>query len=122
MEYQRFEDTYVVRLNRGEEVTECLQALCKQEGIRLGEVSGLGAADAAVVGLYNVSERKYYKKELRGMMEITSLVGNITEKDGEVYLHIHINLCDENLAVHGGHMNSCRISATGELLVQRKPG
>ena len=27
-----------------------------------------------------------------GFMEITSLLGNVTRKDGEVYLHLHINL------------------------------
>ena len=47
---------------------------------------------------------------------ITSLRA-ITEKDGEPYLHLHINLCDENMNIHGGHLTACRISGTCELTV-----
>ncbi len=46
-------------------------------------------------------------------MEITSLVGNISQMNGEVYLHIHINLANEENKVFGGHLTSAIISATG---------
>ena len=45
MEYRRFENSYVVRLNKGEEVISSLKKLCKDENIRLGEITGLGASD-----------------------------------------------------------------------------
>ena len=122
MEYRRFQDTYVVRLDRGEEIVASLTRLCEQEDIRLGSVTALGAADHAVIGLYNVTEKQYHKTQLDEAMEITSLVGNITRKDGEVYLHLHINLCNEKMQVYGGHLNECRISATCEMVVQRLDG
>ena len=55
-------------------------------------------------------------------MEITSLLGNITTMNGETYLHLHINLCDENMNIKGGHLNECRISATGEIIVTKING
>ena len=122
MEYRLFQDTYIVRLDRGEEITECLTKLCEQEDIRIGSVTALGASDHAVIGLYNVQEKQYHKTQLDEAMEITSLVGNITRKDGEVYLHLHINLCNGNMQVYGGHMNECRISATCEMVVRRLDG
>ncbi len=117
MEYRRFSDALVIRLDRGDEVVSCLTEAVKREGIALGAVSGIGAADRAVVGLYNVEEQQYHKTELIGPMEITSLVGNVTTKDGETYLHLHINLCDGAMNVRGGHLNECRISATGEIVL-----
>ena len=117
MEYRRFPDALVIRLDRGDEVVSCLTEAVKREGIALGAVSGIGAADRAVVGLYNVEEQQYHKTELIGPMEITSLVGNVTTKDGETYLHLHINLCDGAMNVRGGHLNECRISATGEIVL-----
>ncbi len=122
MEYRRFEDTYVIRLDRGDEIIASITEFCKKEQVRLGTLEGLGAADHAVIGLYNVGERQYHKTELNGPMEITSLIGNITTKDGEVYLHLHINLCDEAMAVRGGHLNECRISATSEIIVRKING
>ena len=82
MEFQKFADTYVVRLDKGEEIIASLQALCEKEKIALGSVEGIGAADHAVIGLYDVGQREYHKTELNGPMEITSLLGNITKRMG----------------------------------------
>ena len=122
MEYRKFADTYVLRIDKGEEIIASLQALCEKENIRLASVSGIGAADRAVIGLYDVGSRQYHKTELEGAMEITSLLGSVTRKDGAVYLHLHINLCDKNMQIFGGHLNECRIGATGEIIVRTIPG
>ncbi len=117
MEYKRFSDVCVIRLDRGDEAVACLMEVVRREGVTLGAVSGIGAADLAVVGLYDVGAKEYHKTELSGPMEITSLVGNVTTKDGAPYLHLHINLCDASMNVRGGHLNECRISATGEIVL-----
>ena len=122
MEYRSFGDVYVVRLDRGEEVLSSLAAFCKAEGIALASVEAIGATDHAVVGVYDVATRRYDKKTYEGSMEITSLVGNITRRDGEPYLHLHINLCGEDAKVIGGHLNECRISITCEMFVRTVPG
>ena len=44
MEYRKFADTYVIRLDKGEEIISSLQAICEKENIRLGSVEGIGAA------------------------------------------------------------------------------
>lgn len=117
MEYRKSGNHYVVRIDRGEEVLEKLTELCSKEGIASGAVYGLGASDRVVIGLYSVSQQVYLKKELQGEMEITSLIGNISRKDGVPYLHLHINVCNPEMQVFGGHLNECRISATCELIV-----
>ena len=115
MEYRKFGSDYVLRIDRGEEVMASLTAFCRETGVRLASVAGLGAADRVVLGLYDVEEQKFLKQELAGPMEVTSLVGSITEKEGKPYLHLHITVCGPDLAVKGGHLNECSISATCEL-------
>ena len=122
MEFRKIEDAYVVRLDKGEEIIASLQALCEEEKIALGSVEGIGAADHAVIGLYDVGKRQYHKTEISGPMEITSLLGNITQKDGAVYLHLHINLCNKEMQILGGHLNECRIGATAEIIVRTLRG
>lgn len=117
MEFLKTGNSYVVRLDRGEEVVSKLTELCREQDIRLGSVYAIGACDYIKVGLYNVEEQKYHSTEKSGPMEITSIVGNITRKDGEVYLHLHINVCDEDIHAFGGHLNECHISATCEMMV-----
>ena len=122
MDYRRFENRYVLRLDRGEEVLTQLEAFCRQEGITAGYAVGLGAANRVTMGLFDTTEKVYHKTTVTGPMEITSLVGNISTKDGEIYLHFHINVCNEQMQVMGGHLNECIISATGELNVIRIDG
>ena len=122
MEYRKFGQTWVLRLDRGEEVIASLTAFCREENVRLGSVEGLGASDHTVIGLYDVGGRVYHKSVFDEPMEITSLLGNISTKDGETYLHLHISLGRADSSVIGGHLNECRISATCELFVRPLDG
>ena len=115
MDYRRFENTIVVRLNRGEEILTELKKICEAENVKLARLYALGATDHFVVGAYSVEEQKYYKNEFNGTFEITNLTGNITTMNGEYYAHLHITCADEKSKCFGGHLNECRISATLEI-------
>lgn len=117
MEFRKEKNYYIVRIDKGEEVLTELVKLCKLNEIKAGYLSGLGATDKIQIGLFDPLEKKYKKVEFKGPMEITSLIGNISTKDGEPYLHCHINVCNEKMEVLGGHLNECYISLTGEILI-----
>ena len=78
MQYKKFGDTYAVRLEKGEEVVAAIKGLCEKEQIRLGTVTGLGAADRIVIGLFNTVEKKYYSTTYTEPMEMTALCGYYT--------------------------------------------
>ena len=122
MEYRKFGDTYVVRIDRGEEILTSLTALCRKEDIRLASVDALGAVDHAIVSVYDVPTKTFFRNEFNEAMEISNLCGTVSRKDGEVYIHLHATLCDTNLAAHGGHANELRVSATCEMVVRTIPG
>ena len=122
MEYRQFGDHYVLRIDRGEEVLTQLKEFCEKEGVLVGSAVGLGATDHVEMGLFNTTTKVYGKTTLTGPMEITSLVGNISTMNGETYLHFHINVCDDQMQVHGGHLNACYVSATCEIAVTKIEG
>ena len=122
MEYRKFEDTFVARVNKGEEIVQSLKELCQREDIKLAEITGLGASDLVEIGVFNLNTKVYNTKIFEGMFEITSLVGNVTSKDGDVYLHIHINFGDEEGNVKGGHLVRSRVSATSEIIIRKIDG
>ena len=118
MEYRRFQDTLVVRLDPGEEIVEELTKLAGSEHIALAEVSGLGAVKDITVGVFSVAEQKFCPNRFQGALEIVSLTGTITEMDGKPYLHLHLSAGDREGRVFGGHLSRAVISATGELTVR----
>lgn len=117
MEYRRFGDKYLVRLNKGEEIITSLLNLAEREDIRLAEINGLGAVSFAEIGLFKIEEKKYYPNEYKGDFEISSLHGNLSTMKGEKYLHLHIIISDEKQQCYGGHLNKAIVSATSEIFV-----
>lgn len=118
MDYRRFGETLVVRMDRGEEILEQLKALAEKEHIALASVEALGAVNDFTVGVYNTAEKKYYSNHFEGAYEIVSLTGTVSAMDGQVYLHLHMSAGDEKGAVYGGHLNRAVISATCEMVVR----
>lgn len=117
MEYKRFNNTYVVRMDPNEEIMETLMNLCKKENILCANVSAIGALKEFTVGIYKVDEKKYYSNHFEFPAEITALIGTITEMNGEPYLHLHLTAADEEGKAYGGHLNSAVISATCEMVI-----
>lgn len=118
MEYKKVnENNYVIRIDKEEEIIEKLTDFCNKENIKSGYITGLGAAKYVKIGLFDTQKKEYMSKEYEEPMEITSLVGNISSKDDNVYLHLHINLCNSTMNVIGGHLNECVVGATCELYV-----
>ena len=84
-------------------------------------LQAIGAVDRAVVGLYDVGEKVYHKKEFTEPMELTSLLGTVTEKDGKPYLHVHITASRRDYTCVGGHLLDAKISGACELTVDAFP-
>lgn len=122
MKYKAFGDTVAIRLNRGDEVMKSLRTVCQAEHITTATISGIGAADSAVIGLYQLETRALSSTPLKGDMEITNLTGNVSQKDGELYLHVHITMADRSGWTMGGHLTEATISGAGEIFIRRLPG
>jgi len=122
MKHVRFGNTYVLRLDKGEEVVGCLRKFVQENGIALGQVTGIGAANKIQLGLFDPDNKKYHSKEFIGNYEITQLSGNITRMDGKPYLHLHISIADEKHDTFGGHLNSAVVSATFEAIIEKIDG
>ena len=73
--------------------------------------------DRAEIGLYDVIAKAYCKQVLEEPIEMTSLLGTVTRKDGQPYLHLHVTLTDADMHARGGHVNSLTISGTCEMIV-----
>lgn len=122
MEYRRFGNSIVARMDKGEEILAQIQEIAQQEHIRLASVTALGATNDFTVGVYKVDEKKYYANEFQRNFEIVSLTGTINTMDGEFYTHIHMSAGNDRGEVFGGHLNRAVVSATCEMVIQVMDG
>ena len=116
MEYKRYNDTIVLRLDVNDEIVECVKRVALKEKITAANVSGIGATADFTVGIFNLKSSEYDKYSYSGNHEITSLTGNITEVDGKPYVHLHITAAGDGNFV-GGHLLSAKISLTAEIII-----
>ena len=118
MEYKRFGDKIVLRVDRGEDIVEKLKELSTLECISLGSVSGIGAVMETEIGIFNVDTKEYFSKTVEGLYEVSNLTGNISKMNGETYLHLHITIGDvKKSEVYAGHLNRAVVGATAEIIV-----
>ena len=117
MEYRRFGNTIVARIDRGEEILTALQEIAEAEDIRLASISALGATNDFTVGVYNVDEKQYHANDFKGNFEIVSLTGTVNTMDGRFYAHLHMSAGDEKGQVFGGHLNRAVVSAVCEMAI-----
>ena len=118
MDYRKFGDTLVIRLDPDEEIIENLRAIAEKEQIKLASVEALGAINDFTVGVFDTVEKKYYSNRFQGAYEIVSLTGTITTKDGAFYQHLHMSAGESSGAVFGGHLSRAIVSATCEMIVR----
>lgn len=111
--------TYFLRIDKGEEILTTLKQFCKSNSIECGYYSGIGAIDNLDIGIWNTRTKKYDTCNFKKPLEITSLVGNVTTKDNDVWLHAHINASDNKCQVIGGHLLKANIAVTCEIFITK---
>lgn len=123
MEYRKFENTYFIRIDRGEEILASLAELCTKEQIPLGTLYGIGAVGEVTLGVFDREKFAYQSKTYTGDFEIASCTGTVTTMEGKPYFHLHMVVGNPELdQCHGGHLNRGVISLTGEFVLTALPG
>ncbi len=117
MEYKKAGNRFVLKLKRGEEIISSITELCKKENITAASVSGIGATQSVEAGFYSFKKKKYQGYCFNQNMEILSLLGNISTKDNEPYLHLHIVVSNDEGEALGGHLTKAIISVTAEIFI-----
>ena len=117
MDYKKFGNSIIARIDKGEEIGEKVKEIALKENVVLAAVSALGAVDSFTVGVFKTGEKKYYSSSFEGDFEIVSLTGTISTMNGEFYLHLHMSAGDEKGKVFGGHFNNAVVSATCEMVI-----
>ena len=122
MEYRRFGQHIVVRMDRGEEILERVKQVALAEKIKLASIRALGAVNSFTVGVFKTKDKKYCSNSFEGDFEIVSLTGTINTMDGEFYCHLHMSAGDCEGKVFGGHLNRAVVSATCEMVISVMDG
>jgi len=96
--------TIIGHVERGTDLYDSITRIAHQYNIKLGRVTGLGAVQRAKLAYYDQKEMKYNDFDLNEPMEIVSMYGNISLKNGKPFVHAHVVLSDKKGNARGGHL------------------
>lgn len=116
-----FDDyNYIVRLERGERLSEALNDFMAQADLPGAAVSGVGAATEVTLGFYDLDAQEYRWKTIAHAYEIVSLTGTIAmDEQGKPMYHLHGSFGDQGYQVVGGHVKDLVVGGTCELFIHR---
>ena len=105
-------------LAKGDYINRTFESFAEIKGVGCAWLNGIGALENPEIGYYSINDKSYHRKHFKGEFELTSLIGNITMKEGKPFAHTHITFSDSNYKVFGGHLFDAKITAAGEFLMQ----
>lgn len=117
MKYRKEENSYLVVLDKGDEITTSLAQFVADEGIEGGVIRGIGGVMNVTLGFFDTVTKEYLRKEFNDFYELAALIGDISLVDGKPFCHIHAVISDRDLNAYAGHLLRAEISVTGEIVV-----
>ena len=90
MEYRKIGETYYIRMDRDDEVIEKILDVCRKESIPSAVFSGIGGCKSAELQVFLPETGEFETEQLKGMLELVSLNGNVVTGDnGQQFHHTH---------------------------------
>lgn len=98
------EDLTLLRLPPGTDIYEGVTSAARELGIRAASVTVIGALRSLEYGYYDQVIQEYAHLTHEGELEIASANGNVSIRDGEPFLHMHIVAGRPDGTTIGGHL------------------
>lgn len=95
------------RVFRGRGLQDALLGLAEEHGLRTAWISAIGAFEWIELTEYNQTSRRYEKAHRFERCELLSMQGNLSERDGQPFWHLHgtVSLREDGRDVtYGGHV------------------
>jgi predicted DNA-binding protein with PD1-like motif len=93
-----------VRLDRGTDMLQGLNEAAGKLGIEAGTVQVIGAVTELVVGYFDQGRKEYRTTSIPSSFEIGSGIGNVSIKEGQPFVHLHVVATGPDGAAIGGHL------------------
>jgi uncharacterized protein len=98
--------TIVGTLERDADLYDGITRIIREHNVTVGRITAIGSVRRAKLAYYDQKQMQYTTVEVPQPMEIVSLYGNISVKDGLPFAHVHVVLSDELGNGKGGHLLS----------------
>lgn len=110
---------FEVHFSDGDEILSGLTDLARQHGITSAHITGLGGLSTAMLAFGDPSIGAFVFKQIpiAEKSELVSLVGNVSLREGEPYVHLHAVVALSDGTTRGGHVLRLDVAPVAEVSV-----
>jgi len=114
--------TFVIRLEKGDDILPSLRRFAAKKRIGAGVFEGIGSLNTAKLGHYDFHTKNYKFEVFSEDLEILSLSGNVAMMDNAPLPHAHVTLGKRDFSVIGGHLDEGSLANMVEIGLSSLPG
>jgi len=108
----------VARIHPNEDLIDEITKIARLHEIKGGLINVIGAFKKVTLGYFDLRSKDYEFKTLEEDVELWSAMGNLSRKDGEPIIHLHVMVGKKDYSILGGHLGQPSIiSVTGEVYI-----
>lgn len=108
---------YLARLETGADWREEIEELAREEDVRAGWFTAMGAVQDAEVWFYDQTDKEYQSVSFDEPLEVAACVGNVSLLDDELFAHTHAVLSRRSGQALAGHLDAGTVFA-GEVYLR----
>jgi len=110
--------TFALIFANGDEIAEGLKSFAEEQKLKDASFKAIGALSRVKLGWFDWEEKRYKTAvALEEQVELLSMIGDITLKDGKPQVHAHIVVSKSDGSAHGGHLLEAVVRPTCELIL-----
>ena len=109
----------IYALKAGTSLTDEILRIAAKERIKTAKVEAIGGVNKLRLAYFNHETKKYEEHDFDEFLEITGMLGNITQKDGKPFLHAHCTFGRRDMSVVGGHLMSATVFPLAEVVITK---
>ena len=115
------ERTWALVFAKGDAVMENLQKFAEQNNITGAHFTAIGAFQDADLYYFDWNTKDYQDIPVREQVEVLTLAGNVSRKDGKPKVHAHVVLGRADGTTRGGHLKEAHVRPTLEVILTEEP-
>ena len=109
----------IYALKAGASLTDEIIRIAAKERVKTARVEAIGGVSKLKVAYFNHEAKKYEEHDFDEFLEVTGLLGNITQKDGKPFLHAHGTFGRRDMSLVGGHVMSATVFPLMEVVITK---
>lgn len=107
----------IYALDAGSSLTGEILRIARKEKIKTARFEAIGGVNQLRLAFFSHRSKKYEEHSYDEFLEVTGLLGNITQKGGKPFLHAHGTFGRRDTSVVGGHLISATVFPIMEVVI-----